>query len=221
MSKPTTGKYSQKQYKCRRCGAIESHGTNHWGAIYPPCKTCSWKHPMESQVIMDCLEPMPEGYDKPEEWKQVKLEITSKNERRNAMTDNKYEKYGKSSNGNFYAMDTIVNPHPYMITHHHVAWAADHHGGMLDQYAIESAERQGYKCGMKGCNLPYDKHENVLLIACKQQLKVRSDDNKEVINPELHDWLLSIKDQVTKDKFIGYAFKDLTNNPNKEVESNG
>lgn len=62
----TTGKYSVKEYKCRRCGAIEEHGTNHYGAIYPTCKSCSW-------IIMDCLEPMPEGYKKPEEWKMVKL----------------------------------------------------------------------------------------------------------------------------------------------------
>lgn len=224
---PTTGKYSHKQYKCRRCGAIESHGTNHWGAIYPRCKSCSWKNPMSPQVTMDCLEPIPEGFDKPEEWKQVKLgdvcEINPKNERNNAMTEsNKYEKYGKSSNGNFYAMDTIVNPHPYMITEHHVGWASDKHGGILDSTAIESCEKNGHGCGMKGCNLPYDKHENVLLIACKHPLKVKSDStDEEMVNPELHEWLMAIKDQVTKDKYIGFAFKDLTNNPNKEIESNG
>ena len=72
--KPKTGKYSQKMYKCRRCGHEELHGTNHWGAIYPfSCKGCSWKHPMARQVTMDCLEPVPEGYDIPEEWKTVTL----------------------------------------------------------------------------------------------------------------------------------------------------
>lgn len=73
MTKPTTSEYSQKKYQCRRCGAIETHGTNHWGAIYPQCKSCSWKHPTEPTVVMDCIEPIPDEYDKPEEWKIVKL----------------------------------------------------------------------------------------------------------------------------------------------------
>ncbi len=69
----TTGKYSIKEYKCRECGAVEKHGTNHWGAIYPKCKSCKWKHPMQLGSIFDCLEPMPEGYEKPEEWKTARL----------------------------------------------------------------------------------------------------------------------------------------------------
>lgn len=71
--KPTTGKYSVKKYKCRRCGLVSEHGTNHWGAIYPPCHGCSWKNPMEPFVAMDCLEPCPETHDLPPEWKMVKL----------------------------------------------------------------------------------------------------------------------------------------------------
>lgn len=68
-----TGKYSIKEYKCPRCGAIEKHGTNHWGEIYVSCKSCSWKHPLEYLVVMECQEPLPEGYDKPTPWKMVKL----------------------------------------------------------------------------------------------------------------------------------------------------
>lgn len=69
---PTTGKVTRKRYKCRRCGTESDHSTNHWGAIYPRCNACSWKNPMDPTVVMDCLEPMPAGYDKPEEWTKVK-----------------------------------------------------------------------------------------------------------------------------------------------------
>jgi hypothetical protein len=69
----TTGKYSVKPYRCRRCGHEEEHGTNHWGAIYPTCKGCSWKNPLAPQTVMDCLEPCPPGYKKPEEWRTVTL----------------------------------------------------------------------------------------------------------------------------------------------------
>ena len=44
---PTTGKYSRKKYKCMTCGHISDHGTNHYGEIYPRCRACGWKHPME------------------------------------------------------------------------------------------------------------------------------------------------------------------------------
>ena len=73
MSKPTTGKYSIKKYKCSRCGREEQIGTNHWGACYPRCKGCSWKYPMDPIVVMVCLEPVPEGYGTPAPWKKVKL----------------------------------------------------------------------------------------------------------------------------------------------------
>lgn len=69
----TTGPNSTKEYKCRQCGAIEKHGTNHWGTIYCKCRTCGWKHPMQFGGMFDCLEPMPAEYEKPVEWKMVKL----------------------------------------------------------------------------------------------------------------------------------------------------
>jgi hypothetical protein len=72
MSKPTTGPRSVKEYKCTTCGAVEKHSTNHWGAIYPACRSCSWKNPMEGQVF-ECLEECPETHDKPEPWTKVAL----------------------------------------------------------------------------------------------------------------------------------------------------
>lgn len=67
MSKPTTGKYSHKPYKCTGCGTEKSQGTNHWGAIYPYCRRCC------KITVWECLEPVPEGYGVPEPWKIVKL----------------------------------------------------------------------------------------------------------------------------------------------------
>ena len=67
MPHPTTGKYSHKPYRCTQCGREESHGTNHWGSIYPYCTTCI------TTTVWECLEAVPEGYSIPEEWKLVKL----------------------------------------------------------------------------------------------------------------------------------------------------
>ena len=69
----TTGKYSQKLYRCTRCMYEQKIGTNHWGEIYPACPCCQWKNPMETGSIWICLETMPKGYKKPESWKSVKL----------------------------------------------------------------------------------------------------------------------------------------------------
>lgn len=71
--KPTTGKISYKKYRCPRCGRIEGHSTNHWGEFYDRCNGCSWKNPMDPTVAWECLEECPEGFDKPEPWKKVKL----------------------------------------------------------------------------------------------------------------------------------------------------
>lgn len=74
---PTIGKYSYKDFKCRHCGHVKKIGTNHWGECYSlgnynSCPACGWKRPMDV-TIWDCIEPIPEGYTKPEPWKIVKL----------------------------------------------------------------------------------------------------------------------------------------------------
>ena len=74
MDIKTTGTYSYKKYKCDRCGYITTEGTNHWGRIYNlTCKNCTWKNPTTPFVTKTCMEKMPKGYKKPEEWKTVKL----------------------------------------------------------------------------------------------------------------------------------------------------
>ena len=64
--KPTTSKYSVKQYKCLECGTVSKHGTNHYGYIYPPCKKCG-------NTEHACLEPVPEGMGIPTRWTKVKF----------------------------------------------------------------------------------------------------------------------------------------------------
>jgi DNA-directed RNA polymerase subunit RPC12/RpoP len=73
MGKPTTGKYTQKKYKCTACGHEGLHGTNHYGDIYPRCTKCGWMRPMEMGQVHVCLEPVPEDMGVPEPWKTVKL----------------------------------------------------------------------------------------------------------------------------------------------------
>lgn len=112
--------------------------------------------------------------------------------------------YPKSKNENFMVIDTISVQHPYMIGPKHVGYAADHHGGMLSKYTIEEGEKRGIHCYMKGCNLSYKQHETALLIGCKQELKI-----DEQVNPELHEYLLAIKEQCEKDGYVGFAFKKV------------
>lgn len=61
------GPRSNKWYKCRGCGYEHATTTNHWGAIYPMCKGCG------KLTVSDCTEQIPDDYEKPEEWKIVKL----------------------------------------------------------------------------------------------------------------------------------------------------
>lgn len=66
----TTGKYSEKLYKCKRCGAEVMIGTNHWGECYPSCVTGMC---IGTVAVWECQEQMPEGYIEPTKWKTVKL----------------------------------------------------------------------------------------------------------------------------------------------------
>lgn len=115
--------------------------------------------------------------------------------------------YGESSNGNFKVVDSISVPHPYCITPKHVEVASRDFGGMLGEDAILAAERKGVRCGTKthegNCKLAYYEHEQALLIGCNKELK----DEKGEVNPELHRYLLSIKEECEKNGYVGFAFK--------------
>lgn len=70
---PTTGKVTSKKYKCQGCGHESMHSTNHYGEIYVACPQCSWKSPTDKIKVYECLEPLPEGWEKPAPWEIVKL----------------------------------------------------------------------------------------------------------------------------------------------------
>ena len=67
----TTGPYSYKKYRCRRCGKVTEEGTNHWGAIYSRCRVCESEEVFTA--VKDCLEAPPEGTGLPPEWKLATL----------------------------------------------------------------------------------------------------------------------------------------------------
>lgn len=69
----TTSIYSQKNYQCSECKHKSLQGTNHYGQIYIRCSKCSWKSPMNPIKVHECLEELPEGMSKPENWKLTTL----------------------------------------------------------------------------------------------------------------------------------------------------
>jgi hypothetical protein len=112
----------------------------------------------------------------------------------------KEEKLAKYPKTEMYrVIDTIGVPHPYCITAKHVVVASNHYCGMLGKDAIRGAEKTGVHCGIKGCNLSYDQHEQALLVEVgfKGELKDA---------PGLKEYLLTIKEMAEADKFAGFAF---------------
>lgn len=100
----------------------------------------------------------------------------------------------------FEIIDTVPTSHPYVIGPRHVAYAADHWSGMLSADAIRSGEKAiGLRCAARGCRLTYDQHERALLVAVHSPKKLQD-------LPELHTYLLSIKDRAAQEGFAGFAF---------------
>mgnify|MGYP003652660234 CR=1 FL=1 len=99
-------------------------------------------------------------------------------------------------------IDTIGTPHPFCITPKHVAEASDNHSGRLDASAIGEVERNGNpSCGVRGCNLMYDQHEQAILVEVKDPRPLSK-------QTELRDYLVSIKSRAMADRFAGFAFLD-------------
>ncbi len=103
-------------------------------------------------------------------------------------------------------IEKVSVPHPFCITPAHVAYAADHCGGILSNEAIK---RSGAKCGMKDkrngrCLLSLDEHETfvTLFIGVPQNKDLNAVDG-------LHAYLLSIKDEATTLGVQGFAFPVL------------
>jgi hypothetical protein len=93
------------------------------------------------------------------------------------------------------------DPHPYCIGTRHVAYAADHCGGRLNENAIERAEKDGAHCGVSGCYISYRDHKTT------HALHIAITDNHDLnAVPGLHAYLLTIKDAATALGIDGFAF---------------
>lgn len=118
--------------------------------------------------------------------------------------ENKFKKYGKSKDGNYYIKDVIGVPHTYCVGVKHLEL---NDGMYLD---IEGAEEKGAQCeickklvrdGKLKKVLTYKEHERALVVVCKKEPKEKTKYHKE-----LHNFLLKIKDKVSKDGYAGFAF---------------
>lgn len=107
-------------------------------------------------------------------------------------------KYPDSACGNFRIKTTIGVPHPYCITPKHVAYAADHCGGMLGEDAIRESEKHGARCDICKGKLKYEEHEQALVVGCKVDPK-----DKPV---SLQEWLKAIAPIAEKNGYVGFAF---------------
>lgn len=117
-------------------------------------------------------------------------------------SDKLQERYGKSEKGNFFVRETIGVPHSYCVGPLHVTVASKRHGGLLGEAAIQDAERAyGARCCTCKGQLKFEEHHAGLLVECKEELK-----SQDEVNPELHAYLLSIKDLAIEDDFAGFAF---------------
>lgn len=73
----TIGKISSKRYACAECGHVVEQSTNHYGQTYSwgrvnVCPNCPpWKRPN----TWNCLEPLPEGMERPENWTKTTITI--------------------------------------------------------------------------------------------------------------------------------------------------
>lgn len=94
--------------------------------------------------------------------------------------------------------------HFYCITARHVTYAADRRCGMLDETAIKGAERQGAKCGVKDCGLPYSAHKQDLVLLVSLPLDSAPKDLNAV--PGLHAYLLEIKERCDEFGIDGFGF---------------
>lgn len=108
----------------------------------------------------------------------------------------KLKNYPKTEH--FEVVDTMGVPHPFCITHHHIAFESESvylDGKRIKRYEKSIGNRPS--CGMKGCNLMYDQHEQALAVRCKTG-------DKDL----LKTYLESIVKQCEADGFAGFVLID-------------
>ncbi len=106
----------------------------------------------------------------------------------------KIKNYPKTEH--FEAVDVMGVPHPYCLDAIHVRHAHDHFSGALSHAAIHDLEsKRGPKCGVKGCNLSFDEHEQAVAIRCTV--------NDDIA---LKAYCESLVPLLQRDGFVGFIF---------------
>ena len=102
-------------------------------------------------------------------------------------------RYGRTDS--FGVVDTIGVPHPFTVGVKHVKFAADCHGGVLNERVCRKIP-----CAHRGCTLSYDEHQTALLVEC-------------LVEPakalkEIQTYLQSIVPLCEDDGFVGFTLLD-------------
>jgi len=84
-------------------------------------------------------------------------------------------------------------PHPYMVGTRHVAYAANHCGGMLGREVCEKIP-----CAQPGCGASYDNHVSDHVLFVKAM--------RDCANKEVAAALFAIKEDMIADGLDGVAF---------------
>ena len=117
----------------------------------------------------------------------------------------------------FEVVDKTATPHPYMITPYHIT--NNPHYMNLGKEQIEQMESDihhslcGFgrtasgkyeRKGQTACTLLYEEHESILIVKVSPDY-VKTADGQSEEKKELRAYLLSIKDLMKKDGFVGVA----------------
>lgn len=89
-------------------------------------------------------------------------------------------------------------PHPYTIGAGHVAYAADHFGGILGERAIEEYEKMGGHCAATGCQLHFNDHTFEYGLFLQPRMNIP--------NKTAASTLTAIKPLMEKNGIAGIAF---------------
>lgn len=93
-------------------------------------------------------------------------------------------------------------PHPYTIGPKHVAFAADHHSGILGEYAIEQMEKiHGPSCVHPGCRLRKHEHKTSHILMLKL--------TRDLTNKEAAQALTKLKSLAEREGIEGFGFPNL------------
>lgn len=128
------------------------------------------------------------------------------------MTDSQelIQTYGQSEQGNFKIIDTIGVPHSYCINQLHLKYNTSMYLGE-EQIVRMERDHNNVRCDTcKKLNrkegtqiLLWNEHKKALLVEC---LIEATNKDGHIMIPELHQYLLKVKDLATKNGYEGFGF---------------